>query len=130
MTKITKLVITPIAEIEEIEKGLVHVNMLGHRYTLDQCMEHMKMVKEEFNAEQEPLLMVVSMESMRSGSSKNIRDYFAKPENAKVNRANAFIVKSGIAKIAINLFLKFSKPPYPTRIFRNKEDAVTWLKTI
>lgn len=120
---------TPIAEIERLENGILLIDMLKHQYTLDQCIEHNNIIKAEFNAEKEPLLSVVTMESMRSGSGKEIRDYFAKPENAALTKASAFVVKSGLAKIAINLFLKFSLPPYPTKTFKTKEKAIEWLKT-
>ncbi|MCH2044409.1 MAG: hypothetical protein MK212_09870 [Saprospiraceae bacterium] len=130
MSNITKLIRTPIAELEEIEEGLIHANMLGHRYTLGQCIEHMSIMRKEFNADVKPLLVMVSMESMRAGSSKKVRDYFAQPENARTNKANAFIISSSISKITINLFLKFSKPSYPTKIFSNKEDALAWLKSL
>lgn len=106
------------------------MNMVAHRYTLEECIEHIRIVKEELNADTEPLLMVVTMENMKSGSGKDIRDYFAKPENARINKANAFIVGSSLAKIVINLYLKFSKPSYPTKIFKDKKEAISWLKTI
>lgn len=121
---------TPIAEITEIERGLIHVSMFNGEYTLDQCVEHMEILKEDFRGEQEPLRMMVTMKSTRGGASKKIRDYFARPENSKINKANAYIVKSSIAKIGINLFLKFNKPPYPTKNFKNEEEALAWLRTI
>ncbi len=70
------------------------------------------------------------MGNMKAGSSKEIRDFFAKPENAALNKANAFVVKTGLAKIVLNLFLQFSKPSYPTKSFRNEDATIEWLRTM
>ena len=40
----------------------------------------------------------------------------------------AILIDSKISSYFANIFLKFSKPKFPTRLFTNEEDAVKWLK--
>ncbi|HEX2394344.1 MAG TPA: STAS/SEC14 domain-containing protein [Bacteroidales bacterium] len=42
--------------------------------------------------------------------------------------AAAILIDSKISSYFANIFLKFSKPKYPTHLFTNEEDAVNWLK--
>lgn len=44
-------------------------------------------------------------------------------------RAVALLVNSAITKIMVNIFMKFNKPKYPTRMFTNREEAIEWLLT-
>jgi hypothetical protein len=41
----------------------------------------------------------------------------------------AIIVRSPITTQLGNLFILINKPPKPTRLFKNKEDAIKWLKS-
>jgi len=41
---------------------------------------------------------------------------------------SAILIDSRISSYFANLFLKFSKPKVPTRLFTNEDDAVKWLK--
>lgn len=63
------------------------------------------------------------------GISKEVRDYIRKREKETGSKAEklAIIVGSGISKITGNMFFSFSKPPYPTKLFTNKEKALEWL---
>lgn len=40
----------------------------------------------------------------------------------------AILVESRISSSFANLFLKFSQPKLPTRLFTNENEAITWLK--
>ncbi|MFN3402902.1 MAG: hypothetical protein ACK40G_02330 [Cytophagaceae bacterium] len=55
------------------------------------------------------------------------REYFAN-EGAALASACAVVISSHVSHILANFFMLFNKPPVPTRIFNNKESAVTWLK--
>ncbi len=43
--------------------------------------------------------------------------------------ATAFVAKSLATKIASNFFIRFNKPPTPTRVFSSENEAMKWLKT-
>lgn len=40
----------------------------------------------------------------------------------------ALLIDSKISSYFANLFLKFSKPKVPTKLFTNEEEAMSWLK--
>jgi len=48
---------------------------------------------------------------------------------AALTSALAVVVKSAFTRAMGEMFMMFHKPPYPTRMFQNKEDALEWLKT-
>lgn len=40
----------------------------------------------------------------------------------------AILIESSISSYFANIFLKFSKPKVPTKLFTNEEEAIIWLK--
>lgn len=42
--------------------------------------------------------------------------------------AAAILIDSKISSYFANIFLKFSKPKFPTRLFTNEEEALNWLQ--
>jgi hypothetical protein len=57
------------------------------------------------------------------------RVFWATKEACPYASAEAYFVDN-IGHVMIgNIYLKFNKPGRPTKIFRNKEDAIEWLKT-
>lgn len=59
--------------------------------------------------------------------TKEARDYLAGTEACLGVLKLALIAKSPIALTLGNFYLKISKPPVPTKLFSNKEDAKRWL---
>ena len=55
------------------------------------------------------------------------REYGAKQYREHV-AGQAILTDSRISNSFANLFLKFSKPKLPTRLFTNEEEAILWLK--
>ncbi len=43
---------TPIAKITEVEEGIIQISMIGEKYTLEQCKEHIRLLKSELNADE------------------------------------------------------------------------------
>ena len=60
--------------------------------------------------------------------SPEAKKKIASPEYAKFMKASAFVVTSLPARLTGNFFIKFMKPPAPTKLFAKKEEAVAWLK--
>lgn len=50
-------------------------------------------------------------------------------EYARTRRAAALVVKNLATKMAGYFFIRFNKPPTPTRVFSSGEEAIIWLKT-
>lgn len=61
--------------------------------------------------------------------SKESRDYLAKKESLPYSLADAYVIHSFPQKLIGNFYLKVNKPARPTKIFTDKDEAITWLKT-
>ncbi len=59
--------------------------------------------------------------------SSDARKHGANPEIQQNLIAQAVLVNSLATRIAGNFYIRFNKPPKPTRIFTNPEDAKSWL---
>ena len=57
------------------------------------------------------------------------REFWASEENSKFTLADAFVMKSLPMKLIGNFYLNFNKPSKPTRIFSNRKEAISWLKS-
>jgi len=55
------------------------------------------------------------------------REYAADQYRPHVAAA-AILIDSKISSYFANIFLKFSKPKFPTRLFTNEDEALKWLK--
>ena len=70
----------------------------------------------------------VDIKSLRS-FTKEGRDY-ADVHGQDFLHACATVVNSHVTKFIFNVFLRIKKPRIPFRAFKNKEEAVAWLKEI
>jgi hypothetical protein len=59
--------------------------------------------------------------------SSEARKHGSNPEIQQNLIAQAVLVNSLATRIAGNFYIRFNKPPKPTRIFTNPEDAKSWL---
>ena len=60
--------------------------------------------------------------------TREARDYAAE-ETPHLIKALALITNSEISKLVANVFLVLKKPPYPTKMFTNAQEAKAWLRT-
>ena len=60
--------------------------------------------------------------------SHECRKHFAGQEHAETFSKAALIVSNPISRLIGNFFLGLNKPLKPTRLFTNKEAALSWLK--
>lgn len=58
-----------------------------------------------------------------------VKEHFMKPEANPYALANALIAPSLPQKIIGNLFLRMNKRGIPMKLFRDREEAIEWLKT-
>lgn len=61
-------------------------------------------------------------------STAEARIYGAKNEFTNYIIASAVVTNNLAVKIMVNFFISFNKPEKPVRLFKNKMDAVHWLK--
>lgn len=76
-----------------------------------------------------PVLAISDASQIKTIVAKDIRDYLASEEIVPICKASALLVGSGISKMVGNLFLTFSRPLFPTKIFTNEAKALEWLQT-
>ncbi|VAW79906.1 hypothetical protein MNBD_GAMMA14-576 [hydrothermal vent metagenome] len=79
----------------------------------------------EIRSECGPLLIY----AMSVAEAEHEAQQFASSEAAvELVNAMAIIVKSVFTRALAEIFMKFHKPPYPTRVFTREADALTWLE--
>lgn len=62
-------------------------------------------------------------------STKEAREYSSKGLYKENHLANAILVNSTAVKLMANFYMRFYKPPIPTKIFNTEVEACNWLKT-
>jgi len=96
--------------------------------TLAEMKEHLNARTNRFK-EQFPVRCVLINNVPIKPTTKEYRDYAAGEEMKKLFTALAIVMENNpMTKIAGNLFLKFSRPAYPTKIFNDERQALNWLK--
>ncbi|MEL7146626.1 MAG: hypothetical protein AAFO69_09685 [Bacteroidota bacterium] len=86
-----------------------------------------KIVEERLKLQKGVAFPVICYMNKVSGSEKPARDYLAN-EGSELVKAVAVVVKSPALKIATDFYLMVNRPLVPTKVFRNKEDALAFLK--
>ncbi|MBK8262524.1 MAG: STAS/SEC14 domain-containing protein [Nannocystis sp.] len=71
---------------------------------------------------------LIDMRAHASSATREAREYYAGPENAKVVTAVALLVRSSISRMMGNFFLGLNKTIFPLRLFAEPEPALEWLR--
>lgn len=61
-------------------------------------------------------------------SNREAREFGARPETVDQRTAAAILIGSPVSRAIGTLFMKLSRPPYPSRLFTSETEAVDWLK--
>jgi hypothetical protein len=59
-----------------------------------------------------------------------IREWSADPKGNKYTLADAIVVTNLAQKMMADFYVRFNKPPKPTKVFSSFEKAVQWIKTL
>lgn len=107
------------------EEGIVYIELFpGNEISLEDSKEHnlatQKLTKGSLHCAFIKALGNIDI-------SSEARKYGSNPEVQKNVIAQAVLVNSLATRIAGNFYIRFNKPPKPTRIFTNPEDAKSWL---
>lgn len=73
-------------------------------------------------------LAVIDMRAHAASATRDAREYYAGPENAKVVLAVALLVNSSISRMLGNFFMGINKTMFPLRLFAEPEPALEWLR--
>ena len=122
-------------EIIKTKHYIMWLHNNGILYLIDQpnledklhiAKEKMANVKKLGDGKKIPVLCDITKTKYQD---KDVRDYYAGEETAKVTAACALIIDSSISNIIGNFFMGINKPKTPTRLFTAEEEAVKWLKS-
>ena len=107
------------------ESGIVKCTAFDNiAMTLEDAIENVAAVKTLAKGRKVPVLVDLSN---TISASKEARAYFTKPEVAEIQSACAMIVKSLLSQMVGNFFLGLNKTRFPLKLFKNEEEARTWL---
>jgi hypothetical protein len=73
-----------------------------------------------------PSPIFADVRGMRSSGILTMR-YTAGPEAAAVTSKLAMLVGSPVSRMLVNVLIGLWKPPYPTRLFTDEDEARAWL---
>lgn len=116
---------TPLGEAY-LEDGIIYTIIGAKEISLDMAKEHVRMLYEIWN-DHLPAPVMSVLGDMKN-ISKETRDYLASEESTRNMRALALVVNSSLSKIVGNLFLQFSRPRIPNKLFTDKGKALEWLR--
>lgn len=128
---------TVMGVAEELEQNMFCVRHYPYRnndlakkeqFRLEDAQNHFYTIKERMV---DGLYYVVAdLRATKRPPTKEVRDFMASKEVTQYIGGLAVLVKSGVSKMFGNIFLKFSKPDHPTKIFTNEAQAKEWLKQL
>lgn len=125
MKKETKVVTTSFSKVWLDEDGICRVVLMpGIVVGLVEMQENLAVQIKLQRAGKKPTL--VDMRKIKNPTLE-ARNFAAGKEYGREVSAVAILQNTVIGKILGNLFINFSKPIYPTRLFTS-EDTVDWLK--
>jgi hypothetical protein len=115
---------TPYVSIEIKDDILYFTYLSGSVITINTAKEIVKQRLEYMEGRSYPIL--VTGEGIRA-MDKESRDYFAK-EGVGGLLAAALVVDSVYTEFFGNMFLRITQTSIPSKLFRNKEEALHWLE--
>lgn len=126
MSKDTNTIIqTPVGELSLIEHDIILLKYFNMYIDKVSDIEKLAEQVHALSVTERNLALLDTREL--KGASREVRKMAASdPMNTA---AAAMLVNSAITKILANVFMKFNKPSYPTKIFTKKDDAIKWLLT-
>lgn len=119
-------IITRTAKLSfDKEEGILHIELFsGNEIGLEDSIAHndatQKLTKGALHCAYIKALGNIDI-------SSEARKYGSNPEIQKSLIAQAVLVNSLATRIAGNFYIRFNKPPKPTKIFTNADDAMSWL---
>lgn len=133
MTKTTKPtkenpLCKPVANFWVDDFGIVHIKLNAVKH---HGIEEARVLVDIHNelAENVPCPVLCDLLAVQVGADRAARMHYVTGEASRLKTGLAMLVNSPIQTMLGNIFLRMNRPPYPTRLFRNHADAMTWLKT-
>jgi hypothetical protein len=109
------------------DDGIIHAELRAHvDVGLEDAREAIRSIGTICGERRKPVL--VDIRDIKS-MSRDARVYFAGEETAKFESAVALLLKSPLTRAIGNFFLGLNKTLFPTRLFTDEEEALSWLRS-
>lgn len=129
MHETTKRIETPIADLWKDTEGIVHIHFKPtERHGAGEA--HRVVDAHNELAEGTPCLVLADIKDVTVGANRAARVHYVSHESSKYKLGMAMLVQSPMQRMLGNIFLRINRPPYPTRLFSQKEDALEWLRRL
>ena len=86
-----------------------------------------ELIKAQESLGSKKLAVLVLCEEFASTDTTFVK-HLAQNKNNPHSKADAFVISSIAQKLIANFYLKISSPERPTKFFKEKADAIIWLK--
>lgn len=125
--RIIKETILPFGFIKLRSDGILHTHFdIKMEISIDQSKQVYEAAYALTNGKAYPNLFTASKFMI---PDKETRDFMITEKRLALTCADAFIVDSLAQRIMGNMYIKINKPPVPSQLFLNQEDAIKWLRT-
>lgn len=109
------------------DDGILYIYASGDEITLLQYIALIPKIGEMTDGKKVPILCTPDEFLVLD---EHTRKYMARADANPYSLASAFITRSLSQKLLGNFFMNFLKPARRIRMFTNREEAITWLKSI
>lgn len=72
-------------------------------------------------------MLILGITSQYSDIEAEARHFMSTPEALRFSLAEAYVLKSVSQRLLGNFYIRFQRPPVPTRLFSNVPEARQWL---
>lgn len=122
-----QIIETRVVRLQMGEDGVVRQKTLDvEDYSVEDAKAHVAATGRVTGGKRAPIL--ADIRGVRNAGSAEIREYYASEEGARYTAALGMVVESALTRIVANLYFRIDRPPYPSRMFTNEEQALAWLK--
>lgn len=113
--------------IRLFEPDIAHIEVVGDILITE---KEVRIINEEIKrlGDGKELLQLITADEV-SQFDNSARVFSASEEGTRYSKAEAFVVKSLSQRLIANFYVKVNKPPKPSKVFNNKEEAIQWLKS-
>jgi hypothetical protein len=122
-----KRAVTENTVINMDKQGIVHLSFQEGSYiNLNESKKILSSRKKWLSHPSEKQLLLVDFTNNPVPSQQS-KDHARSDDVEKLTKAMACIVKGKISQIVGSFFIQMKEVHYPTKLFRNKKEAIGWL---
>lgn len=96
---------------------------------LEGAIDHMNLARKYLSDYNPPFRALTDIRNLKS-ISRDARGHFGGKESLDLLSSVAIVQNSTLQKLMGNLFLNFTGPVYPSKLFSDEQKAVLWLNSL